>query len=73
MGIFLSSDYHLFHNRDFIYKARGFECVENMNEEIVDTAKRFSRIINMASIDLAGFEINRKENTVYFTSKFAEI
>ena len=33
MGIFLSSDYHLFHNREFIYKARGFECVEDMNED----------------------------------------
>lgn len=49
------------------------QSIENMNEEIVDTAKRFSRIINMASIDLAGFEINRKENTVYFTGKFAEL
>lgn len=49
------------------------QSIENMNEEIVNTAKRFSRIINMASIDLAGFEINRKENTVYFTSKFAEL
>lgn len=47
--------------------------LENMNEEIVDTARRFSRIINMASVDLAGFEINRKEGTVYFTGKFAEL
>lgn len=47
--------------------------LENMNEEIVDTARRFSRIINMASIELAGFEINRKEGTVYFTGKFAEL
>lgn len=49
------------------------QSIENMNEEIMDTAKRFSRIINMASIELAGFEINRKENTVYFTGKFAEL
>lgn len=49
------------------------QSLENMNEEIVDTAKRFSRIINMASIELAGFEINRKEETVYFTGKFAEL
>lgn len=49
------------------------QSIENMSEEIVDTAKRFSRIINMASIDLAGFEINRKENTVYFTGRFAEL
>lgn len=49
------------------------QSLENMNEEIVDTAKRFSRIINMASVELAGFEINRKEGTVYFTGKFAEL
>lgn len=35
MGIFFSSDYHFNHNKDFIYKARGFECVEDMNEEII--------------------------------------
>ena len=49
------------------------QSLKNMNEEIVDTAKRFSRIINMASVELAGFEINRKEETVYFTGKFAEL
>lgn len=49
------------------------QSIKNMNEEIVDTARRFSRIINMASVDLAGFEINRKEETVYFTGKFAEL
>ena len=42
MGIFLSSDYHLFHNRDFIYKARGFECVEDMSEAIV---KRHNEVV----------------------------
>ena len=49
------------------------QSLEIMNEEIVDTARRFSRIINMASVELAGFEINRKENRVYFTGKFAEL
>lgn len=49
------------------------QSLKNMNEEIVDTARRFSRIINMASIELAGFEINRKEGMVYFTGKFAEL
>ena len=42
MGIFLSSDYHLNHNKDFIYKARGFECVEDMNEEII---KRHNEVV----------------------------
>ena len=49
------------------------QALKNMNEEMVDTARRFSRIINMASVELAGFEINRKEGTVYFTGKFVEM
>lgn len=49
------------------------QSLKNLNEEVGDTARRFSRIINMASIELAGFEINRKEGTVYFTGKFAEM
>ena len=49
------------------------QALKNMNEEVVDTARRFSRIINMASVELAGFEINRKEGTVYFTGKFVEM
>ena len=42
------------------------QSLKNLNEEVGDTARRFSRIINMASVELAGFEINRKEGTVYF-------
>ena len=49
------------------------QSLKNLNEEVGDTARRFSRIINMASVELAGFEINRKEGTVYFTGKFAEM
>lgn len=32
--IWLTSDLHLFHNRDFVYKNRGFENVEEMNSAI---------------------------------------
>ena len=49
------------------------QALKNMNEEVVDTTRRFSRIINMESVELAGFEINRKEGTVYFTGKFVEM
>ena len=35
MGIFVTSDPHLGHNKSFIYKARGFETVEEMNAEII--------------------------------------
>lgn len=33
--IWLTSDLHFCHNRDFIYKARGFENVQAMNEKII--------------------------------------
>lgn len=34
-GIWLSSDFHLNHDREFIWKARGFGSVREMNEAIV--------------------------------------
>lgn len=34
--IWVSSDYHFSHDREFIWKARGFSNVEEMNELIVD-------------------------------------
>lgn len=40
--IYLSSDLHLGHDKDFIWKNRGFSSVEEMNEEIV---KRFNEIL----------------------------
>ena len=33
--IWLTSDWHFNHNREFIYKARGFDSVEAMNEHII--------------------------------------
>ena len=35
MAIFVVSDLHLGHSKDFIYGARGFENVEDMNEAII--------------------------------------
>lgn len=34
--IFFTSDTHLGHDKDFIWQARGFSCVEEMNEAIVE-------------------------------------
>ena len=34
--IWLSSDFHFCHDREFIYKPRGFESVEEMNAAIVE-------------------------------------
>lgn len=35
MAIYLTSDLHFNHNREFIWKARGFTNVQEMNEEII--------------------------------------
>lgn len=34
--IYLTSDLHFNHNREFIYKARGFETIDEMNEKIIE-------------------------------------
>ena len=40
--IFLTSDLHFNHDREFVWKVRGFESVQEMNEEIV---KRFNFVV----------------------------
>lgn len=35
MAIFIVSDLHLGHDKSFIYGARGFESIEEMNETII--------------------------------------
>ena len=42
MAIFIVSDLHLGHSKDFIYGARGFESVEDMNTEII---RRWNRVV----------------------------
>lgn len=37
--IYLTSDLHLFHDREFVYKPRGFDTVHEMNEAIIDRWK----------------------------------
>lgn len=34
-NIWFTSDYHFNHNKDFIYKERGFENIKDMNETLV--------------------------------------
>ena len=34
-SIWFTSDFHFCHDREFVWKARGFESVEEMNEAIV--------------------------------------
>ena len=39
--IYFSSDLHLNHDKDFIWRERGFSSVEEMNETIVDNFNIF--------------------------------
>lgn len=36
MTIWITSDWHFNHNKDFVYTPRGFTCVEDMNEAIIE-------------------------------------
>ena len=40
--IYLSSDLHFLHDRAFIWNSRGFESIDEMNEEII---KRFNEVV----------------------------
>lgn len=42
MSIWITSDWHFNHSKDFIYQARGFQTIEEMNAEIV---KRHNEIV----------------------------
>lgn len=50
--IFVSSDYHFNHDREFIWKARGFNSVDEMNETII--ANHNSVITNEDDVYLLG-------------------
>ena len=41
-NIWLTSDWHFGHNQPFIWEARGFKSIEEMNEEIV---KRHNNLV----------------------------
>lgn len=40
MSIFVTSDWHLGHDRQFVYKPRGFNNVQEMNEAIIERHNR---------------------------------
>lgn len=40
--IFITSDLHFNHDKDFIWKARGFNSVQEMNEELI---KRYNSVV----------------------------
>lgn len=42
MAIFFTSDLHFNHNKEFVWKERGFSSIEEMNQEII---KRWNSIV----------------------------
>ena len=41
--IFLTSDLHFCHDREFVYKPRGFSSIDEMNSEIIN---RWNSVVN---------------------------
>ena len=41
--IWVSSDLHFLHDKEFIYQARGFDSIEQMNRTIIDN---FNKVVN---------------------------
>lgn len=70
--IFVSSDTHFCHNRQFIYKSRGFSSVEEMNEAIIQNWNAIVRPIDevyllgdvMLNDDIEGMKCLRRLNGI---------
>jgi len=46
-NIFFTSDLHFYHNRDFVWAARGFSSVDEMNEILVEN---YNKIVKSSDI-----------------------
>lgn len=49
------------------------DSIESLNSEIVTASVRFSTIMEMASIKLAGFELNLADHSIFVTGRFFDI
>lgn len=47
--------------------------IEALRHDVIDSATKFSKIIEMASVRLAGFELDYIENSLFVTDHFFEI
>lgn len=57
--IWLSSDFHFCHDREFIYKPRGFESVEEMNAAIVEN---WNKVVHYDDLCFVLGDIMLKDN-----------
>lgn len=46
------------------------QAIEQLNQDVFESTTKFSRIIEMASVGIGGFEVNKRENSVFVTDKF---
>lgn len=63
-NIWFSSDFHFCHNKEFLYKPRGFDNVENMNHAIVENWNSLVKPNDVAYI-LGDIMLNDNENGLY--------
>ena len=60
--IFFTSDTHFYHEQDFLYKPRGFESFEEMNEAIVErwnsVVKPDDLVYHLGDILMSHYDVN---------------
>ncbi len=49
------------------------EAVEQLSRDVIDSGRKFSKIIEMASVRLAGFQMNRETGSLFLTEHFFSI
>ena len=49
------------------------QAIEKMGNDSINSASRFTNIIELANTKLAGFEINYEDNSLFITDKFFDI
>lgn len=49
------------------------DAIENLSYNVINSATRFSRILQMASVQMAGFEINWKDKTLFVSEDFFRV
>lgn len=49
------------------------EAVERLSQDVIEGGRKFTKIIEMASVKLAGFQIDRENQTLFLTDHFFKI
>lgn len=49
------------------------DSIESLNQNLLDSSRRFTKIIQLASVKMAGFEYDKKTNDFFITDNFFSI